>query len=365
MYLPNIPYHPPKTNIRYYNNNNNNNTPGLVGLLRYWIAVLGSSSRWEPPPVEIDDAANCLIRLSLLGLDYTAASSKYVFGIKQALRKIFPPLLDLFSLRMGDKYQPCIDRTIESLMDIISGLGPGMVGTDDNEDTEAFLCHSVICSSIPRHHGGTNQLHRLSCQFRVQLAVAAIGSITNGEVKNHLSHCSQQQQPESTDIGEYTISAFDTAVAGLKFLDSLGDGIVDCAPLVPAVAECANAAFLSGSNLLQLDGDGGRQQQALTPSQVALVQRTVGTLEDSSFRISKRTKGMSTNPHMRRLDHYVSVLNQYYRKYGPRQDAPGRGDPGKKQSDVRGFFQTSKNVEDNGNQGKDTDSDTDDDDDSM
>eukprot|EP00522_Entomoneis_paludosa_P008292 CAMPEP_0172459234 /NCGR_PEP_ID=MMETSP1065-20121228/31653_1 /TAXON_ID=265537 /ORGANISM="Amphiprora paludosa, Strain CCMP125" /LENGTH=162 /DNA_ID=CAMNT_0013213845 /DNA_START=1 /DNA_END=486 /DNA_ORIENTATION=+ len=148
------------------------------------------------------------------------------------------------------------------------------------------------------------------------------------------------EQRLKVDMGPKISVAFNSAVAGLMFLNSLSADIIDCAPVAPAILECATAAYQSGSMLLKIEHDLKRE---FDKNQAKCVADVLNQLDDQSFRLTKRTKGMSTNPHIRRAEYHVNVLSQYYRVLrGKAKRIAGEGERVEHQADVRGFFKKPK-----------------------
>ena len=289
-----------------------NNLPGLILVLRYWNALL--SSPWEPPSFDAEVASDCLVKCCMLGLDSATSSSQTTRGIRSLLHNVIPLFLDFVATKMKEKTECWMDQVAEVVVDRISILGPGKEGSDDERDTHAWMCHSVVLQTIPlyldKEENGF-QKHRLSNLFRAKLAIRALHVLSKAKPTTI-----PDWRLDNEGLSTVCKEAFHAAVGGLIHLNALGEDILEVAPLCPACVECSTAAFESGRILSYLETN-SRADDAV--NRAKSVARVLDHLDGQSFQLKKLMSGMvTTNPHIRRAHNHLNICSQYYRVYLPR-----------------------------------------------
>ena len=307
------------------------NIRSLGFVLQYWYLLL-STSRCRYV-LGSKDTCSCLVKLCLLGLDYETSSSLTAREIRGIIHRIIPLLLDLVATT-EEVMESWIAEVADQILERVALLGPGEKGTDDERDSSAWICHAVVLQSIPtsQEKDGKHIPHRLSNLFRSTLAVAALGSLSSGEAHKMFS-----KGRISSDMTSICSKAFDAAVGGFVFLGSLGDKMIDSAPLCPAVVECATVAFEAGCILMKLDNDSERRY---TKEQASVLAKIMNTLDHHASALRKAFSGMAvTNPHIRQADYFLNTLYQYFQVYIPQaKDAAGEGEIQHKQQTTLDAF---------------------------
>ena len=330
---------------------NSNNIAGLVHFLRYFTALI-TKSCWEPPTCTLAEVTACLQRFCWMSLDYATELPDSARGIRVLLRGIIPDFLRIVSSKVTDDETDLsfLDSCVKDILDPLSTLGPGRKDSDDKEDTKAHLCHSVIVQAIPVLHHKTQKPHALSIHFRATMAIGALDRLSKGEISKMAIN-----QISSESIIPTINKYIQMSLGGFAFLDSLGMDIIEDAPLAPAVAECSKKLFECACLLLSLEKKNNLEQKSeAVAAQATTFANIVAQLDGYASQTSKRTRGMCTNPHMRRVECLLNALNQYVRyAQAKARAAAGEGEKVHEQTKMDQFFKSEANTR------KDMDSDTD------
>jgi hypothetical protein len=300
------------------------NVAGLDHLLEFWGHVVMNPKYYcTIEECRLDDVTKCIVALAYLGLDPAVTSFEICVNLRRALQRIIFGLLQMVGTKQDVLFDTKNDHvewmktTAKAVLRDLSDLGPGDNGTEDKDDNQAWLCHSLTvrlfssgdCSNEPNHP---------FTQFKAILSIQAL-KICLGvkdmpeqlrRILNETSDLSILGRMESS-LGWLSIASTYAALVEVEMSD---DDIVTAmdGPRCLATVECSFAAFQAGMLILGSSGQGSTNEYG-DEEQAGAIARMVELLELQCQQLCKRVAPKAISPHFRRVDYNLICCRQQYR----------------------------------------------------
>jgi hypothetical protein len=201
--------------------------------------------------------------------------------------------------------------TAKAVLRDLSDLGPGDPGTEDKDDNEAWLCHSLIVrlfSSVDSNYEPSQP----SNQFKAVLSMQALENCLKVEDMTEKGKSILNETGNRSILGQAGWLSVASTYAALTEVVMADDDMVMDGPRCLATVECSFAAFQAGMLLLSSSGWGSAAEYG-DEEQAGAIAHMVGLLKLQCQQLGKRVESKANNPHFRRVDYNLMCCRQQYR----------------------------------------------------
>jgi hypothetical protein len=286
--------------------------------LKLWEHLLANSTL----PLREPTATTITTQLCwLLLLDEKVSDRKFnqYAEIKFLASRVVAQLVIVMAREKTDKEEELdawMQVTAESVMKELSQFGPGSADFEEEDDTEAWISHSLIIRLFPSKDKD-GRVDRALNMFRILLAREAIKKMLALQdldaYAQSLLEAGDEEEKWLCEQSQVALSwrTFAVAYAAFKFLVDNKNDMVENSILCYAICSCSSILFISGWNAfsVEVQRHENREYGIKESAKNALhcLQMFSAILNDVTRDFGK----YQTQSHIRRSDYEISVLKRY------------------------------------------------------
>mmetsp|Transcript_23643 Transcript_23643/g.55049 ORF Transcript_23643/g.55049 Transcript_23643/m.55049 type:complete len:297 (-) Transcript_23643:724-1614(-) len=214
------------------------------------------------------------------------------------------------SLPSDAKRQAWLKDLGEKAIEICQNLGPGRPGSEDDDDTQALLSHSLVVRLFPSYALKGSSVD--TATFRVRLATSTLRHIGGDMEWDEQGKLISEMLPEipMVDANESRWVGWRALASACVVLEGLQPGETG-GPRCLACAETAMACVLGGIGLLPLERD---EKGNPIPDAKALL-KVLNRVEEACDRLEAACRKCPNVAHFRRAEFFLSCLRVHLRHY--------------------------------------------------